>query len=419
MSTGNIYNGYWRAKLLDRKGQLKTQPIHGFTENQYWDVTRKLQRQGYEVVALSWKSKMFGGISVLGMGRINTKRLLVLNALLQLIEVGYLPGQALFRLADAMNDPELQTRLKPAKDVLEQRGDLSEALKVTGLFSSDVLQMLSNGDRTGDMKGAIQQSIEFLNNRFKAVKRLSWMMGILLMELVTVNGMGIAAEMGGRDFLTSTLNGYDEAIIEKAVAGAAPYFALNFWMLVLSGLFFAVITAFGVAYSTGSDKTRRKLDPMVRHIPGLGALIHDQTFSVTLGITSRVLLSGGQLMEALRAGHDSSGVPLVRDYYAGALHRLRMGALPELAMQSETLNRFERVSLSSFGDAKQLGKLLGSLAESRASTMFTGLVKFLAIMSVFTFIHGSVVAAVMMKGPSALGEAFQSMSSEYDKGEPQ
>jgi type II secretory pathway component PulF len=195
-----------------------------------------------------------------------------------------------------------------------------------------------------------------------------------------------------------------------------PYFAANFWMLVASGVFFSAVIGFGVVYYAGSQAVRRKLDPLVRRVPGLGAIVHDQTFSVCFGIASRVLLSGGQLMEALRAGHDSSSVPLVKDYFAGAIDKLRMGSLPEVALQSETLSRFERVSLSSFGDAKQLGKLLGALAESRASTMFTGLAKFLAIMSVFTFIHGSVVTMVMAKGPTALGEAFQATANEFDGG---
>lgn len=394
MSSSKAYDGYWRAALLDGAGRKVKRDIYSYTEAQYWDLVKELKCGGFDITNLTWKKSTGIKFDVFK----NRQRMAVLEAVLRLVEVGKSPGTALDHVITGFEDPFIRTRLEPARDIVRQKGNITDALRVSGLMTPPVLAMLEAGESSGSVQEALRAAVKYLQNQFEVFKKLTWKIGLIAFELITTLMLSWGIYKSGKSLISNAIEkmGLENSAAFLARLDIAIY--VNNLLLFVGGGAVTALCALIMLYIGAGYNLRQTMDPLMLRLPFFRALIEDNSFGISFGVIGRILSSGGQLDKALRTAIDSAQVPAVRTYFEQVSADLMRGAAASRAFNSPQLKYHEKVSLTSFSNLKQLGKIFLTISEVREQSLATNINKVVSAATAFTVVCGAVGFWVMYQG---------------------
>lgn len=277
---------------------------------------------------------------------------------------GISAGRA-FELAAAAATGPMRVRLDAGLHVLARGGSFADALASLGLYDETTQILLEAGERTGDVRQAIDAAIAHYTAHSQNMKGLIALAGVVGVDLVLSIPSVAAVRFQMLPMLEMT--SMPQATREQIAAfksGLANATLLNDVLLWLAGLLVLALIVGGSALADPS--TRGWMMGQLRRIPLLGRGLRDSALSASTKALSHLLHGGVTLVRALDIVRAGVKHPGVQRYYVDVQQRLDAGDTVAQAMRHEALAPAEQMLLAAHQDQRQLADVLAQIAARRA-----------------------------------------------------
>lgn len=277
---------------------------------------------------------------------------------------GISAGRA-YELAAAAATGPMRVRLDSGLQVLARGGSFADAIASLGLYDETTQILLEAGERTGDVRQAIDAAIAHYTAHAANMKGLIALAGVVGVDLLMAIPSVWAVRYEMLPMLANT--SMPQAKPEQVQAfktGLANATLLNDVLLWLAGLLVLALLAGGVCLT--DPAARAWLMGHLQRVPVLGRGLRDSALSASTKALSHLLRGGVTLVRALDIVRAGVRHPGVSRYYADVQQRLDAGDTVAQAMRHEAMEPAEQMLMAAHQDQRQLADVLGQIATRRA-----------------------------------------------------
>ncbi|WP_431798076.1 type II secretion system F family protein (plasmid) [Cupriavidus metallidurans] len=317
-------------------------------------------------------------------------RLKLLNALRFQVDAGVSIAQAIQAIVEGETKPLRRARLARTLIVIRRGGSLAEALDAVGLFDEHVIALIRAGEQTGLRQG-VRAAIQHEEAKRTTWRQILSAVGVLSLELSTALSVPWSLHFYAVGFIRNSLNSTaDKAKLASFISELDTITHVNLgWMILTYGLATVLsLWALGFMLLPG---VRDRSWPYLRRFPLLGAYLRQASMANSTRIVSVMLTTGVRLGETVDAMARTVTHGEVKGFWSAVASNLRNGHDSVRAFRHDLITGSESLAIAAHQSSKQLGEILGAIAEEREYRR-KELAKALLVMSVGLMVFYMIVS---------------------------
>lgn len=295
-------------------------------------------------------------------------KLHLLKGLQMQVRVGRSPGQALAAVISSVKHPRKRVELEPALLVLSSGRDFSDAFAQVRIFDAATVAILKAGEMTG-MKEAIDDAIEHLVGKSKAIRDMGWGVFWIAIEFITALPVPFIVQayvipyvekMGIQSNKPEEIARFHDAIqLAYQINGAL--------MVVTAGI---VVTAAGGAAAYFSNPVAKAwITRILSRTPYIGQFLKDGALAVTFSLAAKMIRARVPFLAVAKSLAASAFTPLARAFWDRLAQIVQQGrSVGEALSTSGELRAMEGLLVEHHQDAGQLVEAFETLGQSRADS---------------------------------------------------
>lgn len=280
------------------------------------------------------------------------------------------PGVALWKIIQAETNPRRQNILAPAREALTRGLGVIDALKALKIFDRGTLAILGASDRANRLAEGIPHAIQSITQKKKNARAVGATMSWLVFDVFTIVSSLIAGKpLVLKWFRENPPSNPDELEKFEDVVGMLELtWDVLIWSAVAAGAFMGwCVVSFWLNRGNKDWPTAR----VVRKIPLVGGYLRDLGFADSMMACARMMRGLVPISEALSQSAEATNSPEVVKYWETANYDLNRGIHLGSALDSQPLNRAERLELASLSDLDQVATVMESIADMRTASAKT------------------------------------------------
>ncbi len=280
------------------------------------------------------------------------------------------PGVALWKIIQAETNPRRQNILAPAREALTRGLGVIDALRALKVFDRGTLAILAASDRSNRLAEGIPHAIQSITQKKKNARAVMGTMSWLVFDVFSIVSSLIAGKpMVLKWFKENPPTDPDaREKFESVVWNLELTWDILIWTAISAGIFMGwCAISFFLNRGNKDWPTAR----IVRKIPLIGGYLRDLGFSDSMMACARMIRGMVPINESLIQSAEATNAPDVVKYWERADYDLNRGIHLGAALDSEPLNRAERLELAGLSDLDQVATVMESIADMRTAAAKT------------------------------------------------
>lgn len=280
------------------------------------------------------------------------------------------PGVALWKIIEVEDNPMRQNILAPAREALSQGLGVIDALKTLQIFDRSTIAILAASEKANKLRDGIPHAIETITQKRKNARAMGGTMAWLGFDVITIT----QSLFWGKGLVLNWFhdNRPTDPIKQEEFDYVVGNLGLLWNVLIFTALALGVMMVWCIlSFFFNRGKKDWPTARFVRSIPMIGAYLRDLGFADSMSVCARMIRGRVPIADALLQAADSTTVPEIATYWAGAHADLNRGVSLGQALDNEPLTRNERMELAGLSDLGQLATIMDAISEMRSQASKT------------------------------------------------